>query len=190
MEDPDGIGVAMYRHRRCAHWRFRKAVPSDLTGVIGRPDVRRSRRTRNAALARRKVLQVLMRRDEAYAVLRSQRPIQCATRGSRLVGLDIGDRLLEPELIERGTPRRDLGVGDGGVFIQALGFQREHRSRQATLPVPVKRRNRAAIIRLTGGSGVIWVAAQPGNYGRLLTLREAAFRHSSCRGAPTAEADP
>lgn len=78
MEGPDGIGVAMYLHRRGAHWWFRKAVPSDLTGVLGRPDVRRSLRTRNAALARRRALQVLIRIDEVYAVLRSQRPMRPA----------------------------------------------------------------------------------------------------------------
>ena len=78
MEGPDRIGVAMYLHRRGAHWWFRKAVPSDLTGVLGRPDVRRSLRTRNAALARRRALQVLIRIDEVYAVLSSQRPMRPA----------------------------------------------------------------------------------------------------------------
>lgn len=68
----------MYLHRRGAHWWFRKAVPSDLTCVLGRPDVRRSLRTRNAALARRRALQVLIRIDEVYAVLRSQRPMRPA----------------------------------------------------------------------------------------------------------------
>ncbi len=69
----------MYLHRRGAHWWFRKAVPSDLTCVLGRPDVRRSLRTRNAALARRRALQVLIRIDEVYAVLRSQRPMRPAS---------------------------------------------------------------------------------------------------------------
>ena len=78
MEGPDGIGVAMCLHRRGAHWRFRKAVPSDLTGVPGRPDLRRSLRTGNAALARRRALQALIRIDEVYAVLRSQRPMRPA----------------------------------------------------------------------------------------------------------------
>ncbi|CAH1650844.1 hypothetical protein BOSEA31B_10558 [Hyphomicrobiales bacterium] len=56
----------MYLHRRGAHWWFRKAVPSDLTGVLGMPDVRRSLRTRNATLARRRALQVLIRIDEVW----------------------------------------------------------------------------------------------------------------------------
>ena len=76
MEGPDGIGVAMYLHRRGAHWWLRKAVPSDLTGVLGRPDLRRFLRTRNAVLARRRALQVLIRIDEVYAVLRSQCPMR------------------------------------------------------------------------------------------------------------------
>lgn len=76
----------MYLHRCGAHWCFRKAVPSDLTGVFGRPDVRRSLRTRNAALARRRALQVLIRIDEVYAVLRSQRPMRPA-RGIALAML-------------------------------------------------------------------------------------------------------
>ncbi|MDU0341099.1 site-specific integrase [Bosea rubneri] len=81
----------MYLHRRGAHWWFRKAVPSDLTGVLGRPDVRRSLRTRNAALARRRALQVLIRIDEVYAVLRSQRPM----RPAREIALAMLDDAIE-----------------------------------------------------------------------------------------------
>lgn len=102
MEGPDGIGVAMYLHRRGAHWWFRKAVPSDLIGVLGMPDVRRSLRTRNAALARRRALQVLIRIDEVYAVLRSQRPMRPA-RDIALAMLDdaIGSVSGQPLLVER-----------------------------------------------------------------------------------------
>jgi len=92
----------MYLHRRGAHWWFRKAVPSDLTGVLGMPDVRRSLRTRNAALARRRALQVLIRIDEVYAVLRSQRPMRPA-RDIALAMLDdaIGSVSGRPLLVER-----------------------------------------------------------------------------------------
>jgi hypothetical protein len=102
MEGPDGIGVAMYLHRRGAHWWFRKTVPSDLTSVLGMPDVRRSLRTRNAALARRRALQVLIRIDEVYAVLRSQRPMRPA-RDIALAMLDdaIGSVSGTTPLVER-----------------------------------------------------------------------------------------
>ena len=90
----------MYLHRRGAHWWFRKAVPSDLTCVLGRPDVRRSLRTRNAALARRRALQVLIRIDEVYAVLRSQWPMRPA-REIALAMLDdaIGSVSGQPPLV-------------------------------------------------------------------------------------------
>lgn len=90
----------MYLYRRGAHWWFRKTVPSDLTGVLGRPDLRRSLRTRNAALARRRALQVLIRIDEVYAVLRSQRPMRPA-REIALAMLDdaIGSVSGQPPLV-------------------------------------------------------------------------------------------
>ncbi len=66
----------MYLHRRGTHWWFRKAVPVDLVQILGIAVVRRSLRTKDSALARRRALQLLIRVDDVYAVLRSKRPLR------------------------------------------------------------------------------------------------------------------
>lgn len=66
----------MYLHRRGLHWWIRKAVPVDLVEILGFAVVRRSLRTKDPALARRRALQLLIRVDDVYAVLRSKRPLR------------------------------------------------------------------------------------------------------------------
>lgn len=78
----------MYLFRRGSHWWIRKAVPVDLVAILGFAQVRRSLRTRDAALARRRALQLLIRVDDVYAVLRSEHP-QRSTREVALTLLDI-----------------------------------------------------------------------------------------------------
>lgn len=127
----------MYLHRRGAHWWFRKAVPSDLIGVLGRPDVRRSLRTRNAALARRRALQVLIRIDEVYAVLRSQRPMRPA-RDIALAMLDdaIGSVSGQPLLVKRRLAfLRDVrGVFEDHVRDDDGGFSDESEAAGPFIP--------------------------------------------------------
>lgn len=77
----------MYLHRRGAHWWIRKAVPVDLVEVLGFAVVRRSLRTKDSALARRRALQLLIRVDDVYAVLRSKQPLR-PTREFALALLD------------------------------------------------------------------------------------------------------
>ena len=77
----------MYLFRRESHWWIRKAVPVDLVEILGIAQVRRSLRTRDAALARRRALQLLIRVDDVYAVLRSEQP-QRSTREVALALLD------------------------------------------------------------------------------------------------------
>jgi len=81
----------MYLHRRGAHWWIRKAVPVDLVEILGIAVVRRSRRTKDPALARRRALQLLIRVDDVYAVLRSKRPL----RPTREVALALLDKALD-----------------------------------------------------------------------------------------------
>jgi integrase len=77
----------MYLHRRGSNWWIRKAVPVDLVGVLGLDQLRRSLRTKDAAVARRRALQLLVRVDDVYAVLRSNRPLM-PTRQIALALLD------------------------------------------------------------------------------------------------------
>ncbi|HEY5777908.1 MAG TPA: site-specific integrase [Terrimicrobiaceae bacterium] len=77
----------MYLHRRGSHWWIRKAVPIDLAEFLGIFQLRRSLRTRDAALARRRALQLLVQVDDVYAVLRSKRPLM-PTRQLALALLD------------------------------------------------------------------------------------------------------
>lgn len=87
----------MYVVRRGDRFWFRKAVPVDLVDVLGIAEVRRSLRTSSAREARRRALDVLVRVEEVYAVLRSERPMRPAR--------DIALALLEKALQSNsGTP--------------------------------------------------------------------------------------
>ena len=106
----------MYVVRRGDHWWFRKAVPVDLVDVLGIAEVRRSLRTRNAREARRRALDVLVRVEEVYAVLRSERPLRPAR--------DVALAMLEEALKSNsGTPGT---VEHRGQLLQdAAGVLRE-----------------------------------------------------------------
>lgn len=82
----------MYVVRRADHWWFRKSVPIDIARIAGVPELRRSLRTRDFALAKRRALQLLVRVDEVYAILRSKRPLK-PTRDLALAMLDDAMRL-------------------------------------------------------------------------------------------------
>ncbi len=84
----------MYLYRRGSHWWIRKAVPVDLVEILGIAQVRRSLRTRDAALARRRALQLLIRVDDVYAVLRSEQPL----RPTREVALALLDAALSANM--------------------------------------------------------------------------------------------
>ena len=77
----------MYVVRRGERFWFRKAVPIDLVDVLGIAEVRRSLRTSNARTARRRALEVLVKVEDVYAVLRSETPLRPAR--------DVALRLLE-----------------------------------------------------------------------------------------------
>lgn len=82
----------MYVVRRAEQWWFRKSVPLDLAEIVGVPELRRSLRTRDITTARRRALEVLVRVDEVYAILRSKRPLK-PTRDLALAMLDEALRL-------------------------------------------------------------------------------------------------
>lgn len=114
----------MYVVRRGDHWWFRKAVPVDLVDVLGIAEVRRSLRTRNAREARRRALDVLVRVEEVYAVLRSERPL----RPARDVALAMLEEALRTNsgtsglVGHRGELLRDAtgalrGTGDGDLSV-------------------------------------------------------------------------
>lgn len=105
----------MYVVRRGDHWWFRKAIPVDLVDVLGIAEVRRSLRTRSAHEARRRALDVLVRVEEVYAVLRSERPM----RPARDVALALLDEALRTD---SGTPA--AFEGNGQLFHEAAGVLR------------------------------------------------------------------
>lgn len=80
----------MYVVRRGDRWWFRKAIPVDLVDVLGIAEVRRSLRTSNVREAKRRALEVLVRVEDVYAVLRSEKPLRPAR--------DVALRLLEGAL--------------------------------------------------------------------------------------------
>jgi hypothetical protein len=92
----------MYVVRRGDRWWFRKAIPVDLVDVLGIAEIRRSLRTSNVREARRRALEVLVRVEDVYAVLRSEKPLRPAR--------DVALRLLEAAL--------DTNVGSPAVADQ------------------------------------------------------------------------
>lgn len=105
----------MYVVRRGDRFWFRKAVPVDLVDVLGIAEVRRSLRTGSAREARRRALDVLVRVEEVYAVLRSERPMRPAR--------DIALALLEKALQSNsGTPA--MFETNGQLLQEAAGVLR------------------------------------------------------------------
>lgn len=110
----------MYVVRRGDRWWFRKAVPVDLVDVLGIAEVRRSLHNGSAREARCRGLEVLVRVEDVYAVLRSQRPI----RPARDVALAMLENALDlnpgfsgqPWSSAGGVPRRATRsvAGDAG----------------------------------------------------------------------------
>lgn len=68
----------MYVVKRGDRRWFRKIVPVDLVEALGIAEIRRSLRTRSAREARRRALDVLVRVEDVYAVVRSERPLRPA----------------------------------------------------------------------------------------------------------------
>jgi integrase len=115
----------MYVVKRGDRWWFRKAVPVDLVDVLGIAEVRRSLHTGNAREARRRGLEVLVRVEDVYAVLRSERPIRPArdvalamleraldlTSGSPAMGALKADLIKDAHGILRRTGDSDASVG-------------------------------------------------------------------------------
>lgn len=115
----------MYVVRRGDRWWFRKAVPVDLVDVLGIAEVRRSLHTGSAREARRRGLEVLVRVEDVYAVLRSERPIRPArdvalamleraldlTTGSPAMGTIKVDLIKDAHGILRRTGDGDASVG-------------------------------------------------------------------------------
>ncbi|SFG58326.1 DUF6538 domain-containing protein [Methylobacterium gossipiicola] len=87
----------MYVVKRGDRFWFRKIVPVDLVDVLGIAEIRRSLRTASAREARRRALDVLVRVEDVYEVLRSERPLRPAR--------DVAMALLEQALsTNEGTP--------------------------------------------------------------------------------------
>ncbi|WP_199084657.1 site-specific integrase [Bosea sp. ASV33] len=127
----------MYLHRRGAHWWFRKAVPVDLTAILGFEQVRRSLRTKDSALARRRALHMLIRVDDVYAVLRSKRPLG----PTREVALALLDEALETNAGTRWSFefKRDL-INDAKAAISNFASDQEPAGERAQTP-PRRRRS-------------------------------------------------
>jgi integrase len=115
----------MHVVRRGDRFWFRKAVPVDLLDVLGIAEVRRSFRTGNAREARRRGLEVLVRVEDVYEVLRSKRPI----RPARDVALAMLERALshasgspDTQNVKAGFLRNAHDIlepmGDGETFLR------------------------------------------------------------------------
>lgn len=105
----------MHVVRRGDRWWFRKAVPVDLLDVLGIAEVRRSLQTGNAREARRRGLEVLVRVEDVYAILRSNKPI----RPARDVALAMLERALD---MTSGSPA--MGDVKAGFIEDAHGILR------------------------------------------------------------------
>lgn len=118
----------MYVVKRGDRFWFRKIVPVDLVDVLGIAEIRRSLRTASAREARRKALDVLVRVEDVYEVLRSERPLRpardvamalleqaLATNEGTPASSETRDRLLrEARGAMRRTGDRDVSVGRSG----------------------------------------------------------------------------
>jgi integrase len=80
----------MYIAKRGSRYWFRKAIPLDLIPVLGFAEIRRSLRTASVRTARRRAMQMLVRVEDVYMVLRSEHPMAPAR--------DIAVKLLEDAL--------------------------------------------------------------------------------------------
>jgi len=70
----------MYLWRRGGRYWFRKAVPIDLAGILGRAEVRCSLATSERAVAQKRALAMQVALEQVYEVLRSDRPLEPAKR--------------------------------------------------------------------------------------------------------------